>query len=134
MFVPCANGHSVHRGWHGVRHDFLAIWMLTGLSCVMVTGELRPAAWCEMTWVTGSSRRFGSPSRVAWGAHWIRSVWKGAVRVAGADFDAVASRCWRGAPARGASQVPVPVTAVRSARMAARRSALVRLRTRAPAV
>ena len=86
-----ANGHSVDQCRHRARRDYLAIWMSTGSSCGTATGQLRPAAWCVTTWVTGSSQLFRSPGRAGLERR-IRPVWTGAVRVAGADFGAVAAR------------------------------------------
>jgi len=74
-----------------VWRDFLATWVLTLLSRRMVTGRLRPAAWCGTTWVTCFEPAFPITERGGVQRR-VRPVWKGAVHVTGADFDAVAGR------------------------------------------
>ena len=90
-FAPYGNGHSVGHCRHRLARVYLAVWMLTRSWCAKATGQLRPDAWSATTEATGFEPvlMIAEPGGLE---RRIRAVWKGAVRVAGADLDAVAGR------------------------------------------
>lgn len=59
--------------------------------CTTATGQWQPGAWCGLTGLTGSSRSCPWPSRGGRERR-VSAVWRGAVRVTGAEFGALAHR------------------------------------------